>query len=72
MLYCIQIKASIESEIYLTMETGKKFITTNHKARRDYSIENQIEVGISLIGPEVKSKEDRSRLDANVGFSILL
>ncbi|MFH1379356.1 MAG: SsrA-binding protein SmpB [bacterium] len=36
-------------------KTGKKIITTNHKARRDYEIEDQFEAGIVLAGHEVKS-----------------
>jgi SsrA-binding protein len=35
--------------------TGKKIVTTNHKARRDYFIEDQWEAGIVLEGHEVKS-----------------
>jgi SsrA-binding protein len=36
-------------------ESGEKIITVNRKARHDYFIEETVEAGIALLGPEVKS-----------------
>lgn len=36
-------------------KSGRKIISTNHKARRDYEIEDRFEAGIVLAGHEVKS-----------------
>ena len=37
---------------------GEKNITLNRKARHDYFIDERIEAGIALVGPEVKSLRD--------------
>jgi SsrA-binding protein len=39
-------------------ESGEKLITVNRKARHDYFIEETVEAGIMLLGPEVKSLRD--------------
>ena len=39
-------------------ESGEKLITVNRKARHDYFIEETVEAGIVLTGPEVKSLRD--------------
>jgi SsrA-binding protein len=39
-------------------EAGEKVITVNRKARHDYFIDETVEAGIVLLGPEVKSLRD--------------
>ena len=39
----------------MARESGEKLISLNRKARHDYFIEETVEAGLMLIGPEVKS-----------------
>ena len=47
-----------------TTDPNYKIIAENRRARYDYSIEEEIECGLSLVGSEVKSLRQKS---ANIG-----
>ena len=49
---------------------GRKIITTNRRARRDYQIDEVIEAGISLTGTEIKSVRD-GRVNLQDAYAVI-
>jgi SsrA-binding protein len=45
----------VQSPSSKAVASGEKVIATNRKARADYSVEETLEAGLSLLGSEVKS-----------------
>lgn len=49
---------------------GRKIVTSNRRARRDYQVDETIEAGISLTGTEIKSVRD-GRVNLQDAYAVI-